>query len=252
MAQQNSLKVMQGTKTLADSLIRSGNISGFTVETLIGEVARNISVPRGGAIEDRDIMSMLVTARETGLSPVDGSLYGFKTTTGGLIKAISYAGWQNIVCSHPLFSGLKWEFGETMRAGNNVYFDQITCWIKRKDCELPIGMPVFWTECAPPRRTEGSPWNTQPRHMHMVRAFTTSAKLAFGIKGKLYTIDEAIQASGNTSIHSVDEEGFEEEAGIREHDSGVLRTIKNVHDITGAVPLTEAMDAIPVTAEEKE
>lgn len=208
------LQIAQGTRSFADNIIKAGKLRGFTADTLVGEVARNISPSSDGHdATDRDIMSMLVTASETGLSPVDGSLYGFKTNTGGLIKAISYTGWQNIVANHPNFSGLRWEMGKPERIGNSVHFDSITCWIKRKDCELEIGMPVYWEECAPPRRTEGSPWNVQPRHMHMVRAFTTSAKLAFGIKGSLYTYDEAIQAAGLTNVRSVNEEAIEIDGG---------------------------------------
>lgn len=155
-------------------------------ELLLQMVFQNIAVSKGSAQPTvGQVIEVIKTAVNMGLDPTGRDLFAYVNKKGQLIVGVSQSGWERAVeIKH---GSISYKFSQPIidpqTHKSTLLWAQ--CVIKRQDGSVVEGKPVFLDEFA----QENPMWGKMPKHMLLVRAFTTAAKSAYGFGA--YSIEEA-------------------------------------------------------------
>jgi phage recombination protein Bet len=144
------------------------------------------------------MIALLVVANQYKLNPFTREIYAFPTD-GGIVPILGVDGWMRITNEHPMFNGMRFEYGPSLDIKNNKdeylrtvqeYVDRI---MYRKDRAEPIVVREYYVECT----RDTGPWREMPRRMLRHKALMQCARYAFGFAG-VYDEDDAEVISANS------------------------------------------------------
>jgi len=120
---------------------------------------------------ENEVAAALVFARQYDLNPITKEIQFFRT--GGKVSPyIGYDGWVTVVNRQEDFNGVT--FDVELIEGQLI---SVQCHIYRKGFDFPISVREFYQEC----RKQTQPWSQMPSRMLRQRAFSQTARLAYGI-----------------------------------------------------------------------
>lgn len=121
---------------------------------------------------ENEVAAALVFAKQYDLNPITKEIQFFRS--GGKVNPyIGYDGWVTIVNRQEDRNGVTFD----IEIGENNIPISVQCNIFRKGCEYPYSVREFYLEC----RKQTQPWQQLPTRMLRQRAFSQTARLAYGI-----------------------------------------------------------------------
>ena len=121
---------------------------------------------------ENEVAAALVFARQYDLNPITKEIQFFRSR-GKVNPYIGYDGWVTVVNRQEDFNGVT--FDVELDGERNLI--SVQCNIFRKGFDFPISVREFYHEC----RKQTQPWAQMPSRMLRQRAFSQSARLAYGI-----------------------------------------------------------------------
>ena len=119
-----------------------------------------------------EVEAALVFARQYDLNPITKEIQFFRSH-GKVSPYIGYDGWVTIVNRQEDFNGVTFD----VELDENRQLISVQCNIFRKGFDFPISVREFYHEC----RKQTQPWQQMPSRMLRQRAFSQTARLAYGI-----------------------------------------------------------------------
>lgn len=141
------------------------------------DVIKHTCMPDNATIEH--VAALLLIADKYGLDPLTRQIQAIKTKGGGIQIVVPIDGWAKIVNDRPECDG--WEFEDHLDERGNVY--AITCRHYRKDRSHPCSVTEYMDECRGQTHSEKGvmPWGKWEKRLLRHKAFSQSARLAYGI-----------------------------------------------------------------------
>jgi len=142
------------------------------------DVILRTCMPENATIDH--VAALLLIADKYGLDPLTRQIQAIKTKGGGIQIVVPIDGWAKIVNDRPECDG--WEFEDHLDDKGKVY--AITCRHYRKDRSHPCAVREYMDECRGQTHSEKGavmPWGKWEKRLLRHKAFSQSARLAYGI-----------------------------------------------------------------------
>lgn len=131
---------------------------------------------------NEQMLTFLAVADSYELNPLRREIYAMFGKGGDLIPTVGYDGWAILAARHPLCNGF--DFTEHNDAQGNLVSVSCRMWVKGR--EHPTTITEHHSECY----RDTVPWNTMPRRMNRIKAFSQAVRAVLGVSG-IYDPDEA-------------------------------------------------------------